>query len=298
MPGIHGRERIRARNGGRERRVRVGGAVGEAVHRAFGVAGVRVSEDFDTGGGSCRQPAQADGTAQPRGVERRDVHRQGMEAVLQGGAGEREGRRRGEDEEVPGGASLRLRFRRRPPRQSDDRGRGASREQHAPGHQPVRGARGRARGALRRDGADERPPCGACGAEEAGRRDTRGFQPDKAVRARRVLGGRGAFRVGAGVRDFQRDRDEVLRQHDARQPSARDEECGDQGRQEDVQQLRVHELVGGREEQTDHRLEGFREDVLRAEDAAERPYAVLRVHRRGSADGDAPVPDCGHGAHP
>ncbi len=70
------------------------------------------------------------------------------------------------------------------------------------------------------------------------------------------------------------------------------EAAGRQARQApDVEQLRVHQLVGRCQEPADHRPDRLHQDVLRQAHPAQHPDEVLRVRRRPQAAGDAALPD-------
>ncbi len=71
-----------------------------------------------------------------------------------------------------------------------------------------------------------------------------------------------------------------------------------QEKQKDQQQLRVHLLLGGREQQGHSRAGGLHLGVSGEAYPAERADKILRVHVRGPAARPAPLPDRGHRAHP
>ena len=71
-----------------------------------------------------------------------------------------------------------------------------------------------------------------------------------------------------------------------------------EARQADLELVRVHLMVGGRDEQADPRPDRVRQDVLRQAHHPQHPDALLRADERPDAARDAPVPDRGDRADP
>src|SRR5690554_6625920 len=105
--------------------------------------------------------------------------------------------------------------------------------------------------------------------------------------------GSGLFEYVQIFRDQQRHPHQVLLQHHASPAPGR--EGRREARTADLQQLRIHQLVGRCQQPAHPGCHRLRPDILRQAHPAQHPHQVLRVRRRSDAARDASVSDCGNG---
>ena len=208
---------------GRCDRLPVRGRAGARVHQAPAVAGVRVPADHDRGAAD-RQPAHA-----ARGAERRS-----SSPMTSGSASS--ARRSPASNEGIVEKTVRIQEDHVQLLKRDD---GTTKNitlidktnihnnrlQVINQYEVGQGEGGAARQPLRRDRPRQRSAAGAHRAQAPWRGHPRGVQPDRPLPARQLLGGLGAVRLRAAVRDQQRHADQVLLQHHA-PPAPREDTRG------------------------------------------------------------------------